>query len=65
MITREILDESWRNLRPASSQLRRRGVDMEWVVTFQNPSVSNPAHRTLYVILAPYGEYIAANFTDN
>lgn len=63
MIERGVLDQSWRNIAPSNAQLRDRAGNTEWLVTFRNAGVADPAHRTLYVILTPMGEYIAANYT--
>ncbi len=62
MVERGVLDQSWRNIEPSNAQLRDRAGNTEWLVTFRNAAVAEPAHRTLYVILTPMGEYIAANY---
>lgn len=63
MIERNAIPASWGNIEPTSALLRQRnGVD-EWVVTFQNNAIANPAERTLYVMLTYGGVYIAANYT--
>jgi hypothetical protein len=63
MVARGILDESWRGAEPVSLELRDRNRASEWVATFRNNAIANPAQRTLYVIMTPMGEYIAANYT--
>jgi len=61
MVTRGIVDASWRDLAPENAELKPRGAALEWVVTYRNESVSDPEKRAIYVFLSPAGEYIAAN----
>ncbi len=63
MITRGVIEASWRNLSPGSVVQRQRNGATEWVVTYRNDAIANPAQRTLYVMLTPAGDYIAANYT--
>jgi hypothetical protein len=63
MIDRHILEPSWRAIQPDSATFRERNGAAEWVITFRNVSVTDPAHRVLYVMISPVGEYIAANYT--
>lgn len=65
MVSRGAIDPSWREIEPSEALLRQRDGAPEWVVTFRNPGVRDPAHRTLYVMLSQTGEYIAANYTGN
>lgn len=63
MVQRSAIPESWANIEPTSAVLRQRNGADEWVVTFQNDAIANPAERTLYVMLTYSGVYIAANYT--
>lgn len=63
MTTRGVIEASWRNLSPASVVQRQRNGAAEWVVTYRNDAIANPARPTLYVMLTPAGDYIAANYT--
>lgn len=57
------LDQSWKSIAVAKTEQRDYGGKKEWVVSFKNANVSDPAKQTLYVFLSVGGEYIAANFT--
>lgn len=63
MVERNAIPASWRDIQPNSALLRQRNGAMEWVVTFENPAITNAAERTLYVMLTQQGVYIAANYT--
>ncbi len=63
MVERNAIPASWANVEPTSALLRQRNGADEWVVTFQNNGIANPAERTLYVMLTYSGVYIAANYT--
>jgi hypothetical protein len=63
MVERNAIPASWRGIEPNSAVLRQRNNATEWVVTFENSSIANPAERTLYVMLTQGGVYIAANYT--
>lgn len=63
MIERNAIPASWANIEPTSALLRQRNGADEWVVTFQNNAIADPAQRTLYVMLTYSGVYIAANYT--
>jgi hypothetical protein len=63
MVERNAIPASWRGIEPTSALLRQRNNVNEWVVTFQNDAIANPAERTLYVMLTQSGVYIAANYT--
>jgi hypothetical protein len=65
MVERNALPASWRDVEPNSAMLRERNGATEWVVRFQNDAVTNPAERTLYVMLTQNGVFIAANYTGN
>lgn len=63
MVERNAIPASWRDIQPNSALLRQRNGAMEWVVTFENPAITNTSERTLYVMLTQAGVYIAANYT--
>ncbi len=57
------IDASWKSATIVKSQNKMNGEQAEWVVTFNNTQVSDPAKDTLYIFLSTTGDYIAANFT--
>lgn len=63
LIERGAIPASWRDVAASNATLRQRNGADEWVVTFRNDAVTNPAERVLYVVLSYTGVYIAANFT--
>ena len=65
MVERNAIPASWRDIEPNNAVLRQRNNATEWVVTFENSAIANPAERTLYVMLTQSGVYIAANYTGD
>lgn len=59
------IDESWKSAPVAFSEKKMFGGREEWVVSFTNDKVADPAKKTLYIFLSVMGEYIAANHTGN
>lgn len=59
------LDSSWKDVKVAKAEQKKFKDQMEWVVSFQNSTASDPSKQTLYVFLTLGGEYLAANFTGN
>lgn len=57
------IDKSWKSISVMKSEKKDFGGHMEWVVTFNNEKVSDPAKQVLYVFLTMGGEYLAANYT--
>ena len=59
------IDESWSSTTVSSSEKKDFNGSAEWVVTFANDKVTDPAKQKLYVFMSLSGEYIAANYTGN
>jgi len=59
------IDASWKSVAPSSAETKVYNGHPEWVVTFNNGSVSDPAKQTLYVFLTLTGDHVAANYTGN
>ena len=57
------IDSSWKSVKVASSEKKKFGKKMEWVVTFNNKKISDASKQTLYIFLTLSGDYLAANFT--
>lgn len=57
------IEKSWESAKAAQVKKKTFKGNTEWVVTFNNSEVSDPAEGTLYVYLTLGGEYIAANHT--
>ncbi|MES0371507.1 MAG: DUF6488 family protein, partial [Mariprofundaceae bacterium] len=57
------IGDTWKLVKPAKSEKKMYGGNPEWVVTFKNDQVSDPAKNTLYIFLSSTGSNIAANFT--
>lgn len=65
LIERKIVDPTWAAVAP--TEVRERTVDgaAQRVVVLLNSAVQDTAKRSLYVIMNPYGDYIAANHTGH
>lgn len=57
------IDKTWQTTKVSKTEQKKFGNDMEWVVSFNNPSAGDPAQKTLYIFLTLGGEYLAANFS--
>jgi Family of unknown function (DUF6488) len=65
IVARGKLDKSWRDVQSAGAAQKDFGNGPEWIVTFKNDTVSDPAKQTLYVFYTLNGAYVASNFTGN
>lgn len=66
LVDRGKLDKSWKATSVAKAKKKKNfGGSMEWVVSFKNENIKDPAKQTLYVFLTLGGEYLAANYTGN
>jgi hypothetical protein len=61
LVTQAKLPASWAKATPLKSEVRTKGGEQQWVVTFQNNAERNRAKRLLYVILQPDGTFVSAN----
>lgn len=55
--------DTWKVVESAKSEKKMYHGKAEWVVTYKNSQISDPAKNTLYIFLSSTGSYIAANFT--
>jgi cytochrome c-type biogenesis protein CcmE len=63
LVNKGKIDKSWKSAKVASTEKKMNGNQAEWVVTYKNSQVKDPAKGTLYIFLSTTGDYIAANFT--
>lgn len=63
LVERGKIDKSWADVAPAKTQKQAFDAGTEWVVTFRNEKVADPAKQTLYVFYTMEGKYLASNFT--
>jgi hypothetical protein len=61
LVRTEKVAASWQTVTPSSVEKRVKGDKSEWVVVYDNPA--DVAHPKLFVFLAPWGDFIAANHT--
>jgi hypothetical protein len=57
------LDKGWSGVAVSAVEQKTFAKDPEWVITFRNDGVADPAQRTLYIFYALDGHYLASNFT--
>ena len=57
------LDKGWSGVAVSGVEQKTLGKSPEWVITFHNDAIADPARRTLYMFYALDGHYLAANFT--
>ena len=65
LVNRGKIDESWNAVGVSTSEQKKFGKNMEWVIVFINKQVADPEKQTLYIFLTLTGEYLAANYTGN
>ncbi|MCF6281863.1 MAG: DUF6488 family protein [Candidatus Polarisedimenticolaceae bacterium] len=65
LIERGKVDKSWESIKATKSEKKKFGGNMEWVVTFNNASISDSSKQTLYVFLSLGGKYLGTNHTGN
>lgn len=65
LVDRKKIDSSWAKIKPTSIEKKEYAKGPEWVVTFNNPKISNPEKQTLYLFYSLDGHYIATNYTGN
>lgn len=59
------IDASWKASPVEKSEKKKFGQNLEWVVRFNNKTISDPEKQTLYIFLSLTGDYIAANYSGN
>lgn len=55
------IDAGWEECAPLKTEQKRFNANLEWVVTYQNTKVTDPAKQNLYVFVDLYGKVKAAN----
>lgn len=65
IVSKGKLDPSWTDIEPTKAEQNDTPDTTEWVVTFENPAITDDAKKTLYVFMDLKGRYIAANYTGN
>lgn len=63
LVERGKLEKSWADIKASEATQKDFGKGPEWVVTFKNEKVADPAKQTLYVFYTQTGSYLASNFT--
>lgn len=53
----------WSAIQPNPPRVSKFGTQLEWVVTFDNPAMSDAKKRRLYVFLKLNGQLSAVNFS--
>lgn len=56
------LDKVWSGVAVSSTEQKTFAKGPEWVITFRNNAVADPAKRTLYLFYSLDGHYLASNF---
>ncbi|MBL7003727.1 MAG: hypothetical protein ISR69_06855 [Gammaproteobacteria bacterium] len=59
------IEASWKAVKIEKSLKKKFGNNLEWVVSFKNEKITDPAKQTLYIFLTLGGEYLAANYTGD
>ena len=67
LVEEKKLESSWLLIRRESAKVTKRTMKgrEEWMVTFVNEKVKDPAKRTLYVFFTLTGQFVVANHTGS
>ncbi|MGE4499080.1 MAG: DUF6488 family protein [Hydrogenovibrio sp.] len=57
------IDASWQGIKASKSEQKLFGHEKEWVITFNNPAVTDKNKQNLYLFYTLDGLYIAANYS--
>ncbi|RUM90686.1 MAG: hypothetical protein DSZ27_08325 [Thiomicrospira sp.] len=57
------IDASWKGIKALKSEQKMFGHNKEWVITFNNPTLSDKTKQNLYLFYTLDGLYIAANYS--
>ncbi|WP_455218557.1 DUF6488 family protein [Kaarinaea lacus] len=57
------IDGSWKAANVVKTEKKKFGDSTEWVVSFKNDKISDPAKQILYIFLTLGGEVVGANHT--
>lgn len=63
LVAQNKIDGSWESVLVEKALKKKFGDSLEWVISFKNENISDPAEQTIYVFLTLGGEFIAANYT--
>ncbi|KZX77097.1 hypothetical protein A3715_11505 [Oleiphilus sp. HI0009] len=63
LVNRGKIDASWAEVTASSVEEKSFGHGPEWVVSFKNDAIADPANQTLYIFYTINGKYLASNFT--
>ena len=61
LVTQSKLATSWTKARAIKTATRTRKGTEQYVVTFRNDAIREPAKRMLYVIMTTDGKFVSAN----
>lgn len=65
LVAQSKLPRSWVDAVAVRTFTRRRGGAEQVIVEFRNNAISDPAKRTLFVVMHPAGNFISANHRLN
>ena len=63
LVEQKKIDDSWKSAQVKKTLKKKFGDNMEWVISFKNENISDPAKQTIYVFLTLGGKFLAANYT--
>ena len=63
LVSKGKVDKSWQGKKAAGAQKKTYDGKEEWVVTFNNPALSDKSKQTLYMFFKLDGHYLATNST--
>ena len=59
------LEASWADVKPTEAKKKMNKFGEEWVVSFNNPKITDQEKNALYVFLSLDGQYLGASYSEN
>ena len=63
LVKRGKVDKSWGNKKAANAEKKTYSGKNEWVVSFNNPDLTDKSKQTLYMFFKLDGHYLATNYS--
>ncbi|MDH5407901.1 MAG: DUF6488 family protein [Gammaproteobacteria bacterium] len=63
LVSKGKIDKSWKDIKASSAEQKTYKGKKEWVVTFNNPALSDKSKQILYMFFKLDGHYLATNYT--
>lgn len=64
LVSKAALDTSWAGIAPAKTEsMKAQNGMQQWVVTFENAEIKDPAKKMLYIVMSDTGVFVSSGHT--